>query len=100
MNADKITAYIRTLAYCGEQIETILCETPEKEGNYEDVGCNVPSLCPRSGAVLYTLQWRGHTSPHKAGEAQPRTKMEINYLVSACAGLGCAGWADISNMRE
>ena len=34
VNADKITAYIRTLAYCGEQIEAILCETPEKEGNY------------------------------------------------------------------
>ena len=86
VNADKITAYIRTQAtgWLLGHTETILSRKKE------DVCCNVPSLCPRSGAVLYTLQWPGHTSPHKAGEAQPRTKMEINYLVSACAGLACA----------
>ena len=92
VNADKITAYIRTQATGGLLGHTETIQSRKKK--------DVPSLCPRSGAVLYTLQWRGHTSPHKAGEAQPRTKMEINYLVSACAGLGCAGRADISNMRE
>ena len=62
VNADKITAYIRTQAtgWLLGHTETILSRKKE------DVCCNVPSLCPRSGAVLYTLQWPGHTSPHKA----------------------------------
>ena len=76
VNADKITAYIRTQATGGLLVgHTETIQSRKKK--------DVPSLCPRSGAVLYTLQLPGHASPHKAGEAQPRTKMEINYLVSA-----------------
>ena len=75
VNADKITAYIRTQATGGLLGHTETIQSRKKK--------DVPSLYPRSGAVLYTLQWPGHTSPHKAGEAQPRHK-NGNKLFSVC----------------
>ena len=101
VNADKITAYIRTLAYCGEQIETILCETPEKEGNImKMLGVMFPVYAHVAGPCCTLYNGGATRAPIKQERRNTGTKMEINYLVSACAGLGCAGWADISNMRE